>query len=53
MLLKLIKKILARFMHRVIFFLGGLIAWFRLGVPFGDAMDSAHKAEEITWEEDV
>lgn len=40
-----------RTIHKLIFLVGGLFIWFRLGIPFQDAMNSAIESERIVWEE--
>jgi hypothetical protein len=40
-------------LHKIQYFLAGLIIWFRLGIPFKEAMLSAKEAEKITKELDL
>jgi len=39
---------MGRLIRKFQFFIGGLIVWIKLGIPFSEAMRSAKEAEEMT-----
>jgi len=40
----------ARLIHKIQFFIAGVIIWIRLGTTFKEAMTSTKEAEKIIWE---